>query len=152
MISRQLPLKLPKGSPPHTPRSYRRYDRTAPPPLEVRTHIALADTLKLMVNRNKWEWTHLPFGGKRSKATGALLQRMGVRPGWPDFVFINWTGAHHYLELKRGKATLSDHQDSFFAAMKARGVECAEAHSYAEAIDILARWGVVPISLKDAVA
>jgi hypothetical protein len=72
---------------------------------------------------------------------------MGVRPGWPDFIFINWTGAVYFLEMKSKTGDLSDHQDAFFAAMRSRGIECKCARSYDQAIRILAGWGVVPITV-----
>src|SRR5262245_14012971 len=133
-----------------------------PPPLEVRTHIALADLLDKACDKRRWIWTHLPFGGKRTEATGALLKRMGVKPGWPDFIFISWTGHFHFLELKRGaRGELNEHQQSFFAAMRARNIECRVARSFNEAVRILGQWGVlapaivkqfIPIDEEEAAA
>jgi hypothetical protein len=36
-----------------------------------------------------WQWTHLPFGEKRSAVTGARLKRMGTKRGWPDFILLS---------------------------------------------------------------
>ena len=33
-------------------------------------------------------WSHFPAGENRTAATGALLKRMGLKQGWPDFVFV----------------------------------------------------------------
>lgn len=116
----------------------------APPALEVKTHIALADTLDRWVKKDDWLWTHIPLGGKRTLATGSLLKRMGAKPGWPDFIFIAWTGHVYFLELKRVGNDLSEHQDAFFAACAARGIECRAATGYKEAVTILQKWGVLP--------
>jgi VRR-NUC domain len=134
-------------SPPHTPRAWRRYDRQPPVP-ERNIHIMVADTLKRFVKPHRWQWTHIPSGEYRTKQTAGLLERMGVRPGWPDFILINWTGAVYFLELKSEKGFLSEHQQAFFAAMRARGIECAVARSYDEAIKILAGWGVVNAAIE----
>jgi hypothetical protein len=131
--------------PPHTPRAFRRYDRK-PPIAELSIHMAVADVLRwAKPERRGWEWTHLPMGEKRDPETAGKLERMGVRPGWPDFIFIGATG-FYFLELKSKTGELSDHQQAFFAAMRARGIECRVARSYDEAIRILAGWGMVPVS------
>ena len=33
-------------------------------------------------------WTHIPSGELRDKVTAAKLQGMGVKPGWPDLLFM----------------------------------------------------------------
>jgi hypothetical protein len=120
----------------------------APPIAERTIHIMVADTLKRSCKPDRWQWTHLPMGEKRSKVTAGLLERMGVKPGWPDFIFVAWTGHIYFLEIKSAIGELSDHQQAFFAAMRARKIECKVARSYEEAIRILAGWGVVPITVS----
>jgi hypothetical protein len=88
------------------------------------------------------------MGEKRSPETASLLQRMGVQRGWPDFCFISWTGAIYFLEVKSEKGYLSEDQSAFFAAMRARGIECAVARSYDQAIRILAGWGVIAAGIE----
>jgi hypothetical protein len=73
---------------------------TVPPPIERRTHIALADLLRAAC-RPGWWWSHVPSGEHRSERTGGLLKRMGLRPGMLDFLLISPAGEHHWLELKR---------------------------------------------------
>ena len=124
------------------PDLFTRRVRRAPPALEVRTHVAVADTLRRFCEPD-WLWTHIGHGGYRTKATAGLLKRMGLRPGWPDFVLVSPNGAHHYLELKAGAAPLSPEQRTFAKAMAARGVQHAVARSYAEAIGQLQRWGAI---------
>ena len=68
-MSKALQLSLFKG---------RRQRGVRPPlPLERKTHIALADALRVGCAPG-WEWNHFPSGEKRSEQTGALLKRMGT--------------------------------------------------------------------------
>jgi hypothetical protein len=134
-------------NPPHTPRAWRRYDRRPPVP-ERSIHIMVADTLRRCCNKTKWKWTHIPLGEYRDPKTAGLLERMGVNAGWPDFIFVAWTGHIYFLELKSEKAILSGPQRAFFAVMRQWQIECEVARGYDEAIAILGRWGVVPVSLK----
>jgi hypothetical protein len=135
-------------SPPHTPRAWRRYDRQ-PPISEYKLHCMVADTLRIAKpDRTHWRWTHLPMGEKRDPATAGRLQRMGVKPGWPDFAFLHWTGHIYFLELKSSTGILGEDQQDFHRFSRAAGVECAVARSYDEAIKILAGWGVVSASIE----
>jgi hypothetical protein len=109
----------------------------------------IADVLRRFCKPSKWQWTHLPMGEKRDKATAGLLQRMGVNRGWPDFIFVAWTGHIYFLELKREEdGVLLPEQSGFRALMLQWGIECEVARSFEEAIAILGRWGVVPVSLE----
>ena len=113
-----------------------------PPPYERKTHIAIADTLRVAAAPG-WLWSHFPAGEYRTDATGALLLRMGLKKGWSDFVLIAPDGLHHWLELKRGRAPMSDEQEAFSEALKARGTPWALARSYDEAIAQLRCWGAL---------
>jgi hypothetical protein len=118
--------------------------RKAPPPLEVETHIALADLLRWSANP-EWFWTHFPSGGHRSKVTGALLRRMGTKPGVADFIFVAPTGRFLGLEIKRGRAgRLSEAQEAFQDWCGRHGVAYEVADTYDSAVSILQRWGVLP--------
>ena len=89
--------------------------RAAPPPLEFHTTVLVADYLRWHAKPD-WRWSHFPSGEKRSVATGARLKRMGVQPGWPDFLLLSPAPGRllHCLELKRrGKGRLSDEQVEF---------------------------------------
>ena len=116
--------------------------RRMPPAPERRTHIAIADTLRADC-RPGWWWSHIPSGEYRTENTGALLKRMGLKPGMSDFLLIDPLGEHHWLELKRGASPLSEHQTDFLGMLRQRGVKCAVARSYADAIDTLKAWGVL---------
>jgi hypothetical protein len=122
--------------------------RRAPPAIERRTHIALADLLRRLA-RAGWIWMHIPNGELRTKATGKLLKRMGVLAGTLDFLLIGPDGQHYWLELKRGRAEPSDKQLEFIAGLRERNVPHAVAHSFDEAVDYLKRWDVLrPFSVQ----
>jgi hypothetical protein len=118
-------------------------DRLPPIP-EKATHIALASLLRRpgIVSSRRWEWTHIPLGGKRDKVSAAQLKSMGTKPGWPDFVFLHWTGAIYFLELKSSTGYLEPDQQTFHSKMRVWNIPCRVARSFEEAIDILQRWGV----------
>ncbi len=127
----QLPLPLPG----------RRQTRSSPP-IERRTHIAIADLLRVAA-RKDWIWSHIANGEHRSKQTAALLQRMGVRPGLFDFLLIGPDGRHYWLELKRGRAPLSEAQERFRQELVERDVTHGVARSFDEAVSTLREWGVL---------
>jgi hypothetical protein len=121
----------------------RRQAGVRPPlPIERKTHIALADTLRWACLPD-WLWTHFPAGEHRDEATGALLKRMGLQRGWSDFLLIDPEGVHYWLELKRGKAPLTEDQEAFRDACLARGVPWALARSFDEAVTQLMTWGAI---------
>ena len=120
----------------------RRRGRRPPPPLERRTHIAVADLLRV-AGKPGWVWTHVPNGEHRTAQTAALLKRMGVRPGVFDFLLIGPDGRHYWLELKRGKAPLSEAQERFRQDLVERTVVHGVARSFDDAVACLRDWGVL---------
>lgn len=123
----------------------RRQRGTKPPPApEFRTHCAVADAMRIGIAPG-WIFTHFPAGEKRDAGAAARLKRMGLKPGFPDFLLISPAGVHHWLELKRGSAALTDAQKAFQLAMNERGVPCAVARSFNEAIEILTSWGAIRV-------
>ena len=116
------------------------------PALEFRTHVMVADALKLGAKPG-WVWSHFPAGEKRDPKTAGRLMRMGVRPGWPDFLLIDPIGRLHCLELKRGTAKQTDHQKRFGDAMLARGVPYEVARSFGEAMEVLTVWGAIRLQV-----
>lgn len=114
-----------------------------PPAPERATHIALADILRLNAKPD-WFWSHIPSGEYRPDRTGELLQRMGLKPGMFDFLFIDPQGRHYWLELKRGKlGRLSEAQEAFRARLEACHVPHAIALSLEGALAILHTWGAL---------
>ena len=91
----------------------RRPARRTPPPIERRTHIALADLLRLRRAAGLVVVAIFRSANYRSEKTGALLKRMGTQRGMLDFLLISPTGEHHWLELKRGSAPLTEAQQAF---------------------------------------
>jgi hypothetical protein len=119
---------------------------TRPPlALEVETHIAIADLLRA-AKRQDWWASHIGHGGKRTIETGALLKRMGLVPGIPDFLLYGPDGQEYWLELKRGPAPLSDAQLAFIGEMTKRGVPVEVARSYREAEAQLRAWGALRLA------
>jgi len=121
----------------------RRPARAKPKPaLERSTHIAVADLLRGSARPDVF-WTHLPSGEHRSERTGALLKRMGTKPGLPDFMFISRQGVA-FLELKRGgMGRLSPGQQLFGSLMMEYGVPYAVVRSFAEAEEQLREWHIL---------
>jgi hypothetical protein len=116
--------------------------------LERRTHIALADLLHRAAKPGWW-WSHIPSGEYRTESTARLLKRMGLRPGMFDFLLISPAGRHHWLELKRGTAPLSEAQRGFRDLLAQRGVPHAVARSFDDAVSWLKIWEVVrPIDVQ----
>ena len=117
----------------------------APPlPKEDRTTAAVADALRVAAAPG-WMWSHFPAGEARDEQTGAKLKRMGLKRGWSDFVLIAPDGRHHWMELKRGKASLRVEQEAFAQQLLQRGVPWKVARSFDEAIAVLTAWGAIKL-------
>lgn len=112
------------------------------PPKEISLHMTVADLLRRLA-RPEWAWTHFPAGEKRDVRTASKLKRMGVKPGWPDFLLVGPDGRMHGLELKREGEGLSDTQEDFRLWCVARGVPYAIAYTMAEALVVLEAWGCI---------
>jgi hypothetical protein len=126
--------------------SRRQRGRQAPPPLEIAVHCQVADALRDWASPH-WQWTHIPLGEDRSAVTGAKLKRMGVTPGWPDFLLIA-PGNHpvarpHFLELKRRAHRLKGAQGEFEQWCERNGCPHAVASSYRQAVEVLKGWGAL---------
>jgi hypothetical protein len=116
-----------------------------PPPLERELHIALADALRNGIAPG-WLWSHLPFGEHRSKATAALLQRMGVNGGLPDFMFVGRGFA--FIELKRQGGRLSAVQDAWGRALIGAGAHWLVTNDVRDALDWLRDRGIVRVRVS----
>jgi hypothetical protein len=112
---------------------------------ELALHTMVADDLKRWC-RPEWRYTHVPSGELRTKATAGKLKRMGVMPGWPDFILIGPPGVHN-LELKREGELLNDAQREFRDFCHSNGTPYEVAWTYREAVHILSRWGVLIVEL-----
>jgi hypothetical protein len=125
-----------------------------PPPLEFATHATLADICKRWINP-QWRFTHLPLGeerdhqinpktGKRYSLTGQRLQRMGVMPGWPDFIFVGPNAKVFWLELKRFRTgRLSEDQSEVLAHLVACSFAVLVTTSLDDAVNTLKQAGIL---------
>jgi hypothetical protein len=117
--------------------------RKAPDALERELHIAVADHIRWAI-RPDVIWFHPANGELRSDSTGALLKRMGVRPGVSDLLFAAPPQARlHALELKRRGKRPTPEQTAFLDAVRAIGGVSAWADSYDKAIELLKAWDIL---------
>lgn len=96
--------------------------------------------------RPGWRYTHLPFGELRAKATAAKLQKMGVTPGWPDYMFVG-PGRVCFLELKRFRGKRSNAQDEKVGYLLAAGCGYGMTSSFDDVVSMLQAWGVIPAGI-----
>jgi len=117
-----------------------------PPAKEYQLHTQLADLLRRWVMPG-WKWTHLPFGEYRDPITAGRLKRMGVSPGWPDFVFV---GANRvfFLELKRKGFGLSEAQGEVAEHLIRNGCGYLVTDDLKDALDTLRDMGIVRASVS----
>jgi hypothetical protein len=113
-----------------------------PPPLEFANHVLIADMLRRWCNP-QWQWTHLPMGEKRHICTAVRLKRMGVRPGWPDFLFAGPNGKLVWLELKRKGKNASEAQQAIGQHLRDCGFEYLITDNVNEAVAFLKRLGIL---------
>jgi hypothetical protein len=118
-----------------------------PPTPELSTHVMVADLLRRWANP-QWRFSHLPLGEYRTPATAARLKRMGVVAGWPDFMLLSPAGQVFFLELKRGRAPLTEEQRDFANWCVAHGVPFAIARNFDEALRFLREWGAIRINVR----
>jgi hypothetical protein len=121
--------------------------RTAPPPIERRVHIAIADTIRIGIEPG-WIWWHTPNGELRSDETGALLQRMGVQSGISDFLFLDPLSRLFALELKRKGKKPTDAQKAFLMHVALGSGDAKWVDNFDDAITVLKRWGVLSERVK----
>jgi len=115
-------------------------------PKEIAVHIALADLLRRWC-MPEWRWTHIPLGEHRSKATANRLKRMGVQPGWPDFIFVG-PGVVFFLELKRRGAGRSNEQNDVASHLMRCGCAYLVTSDFIDAVGTLRDLGIVRASVS----
>jgi len=121
--------------------------RRLPPPPEFAVHCLIADTCKLYISP-RWEYTHIAHGevnkyGKRYSPSGQRLQRMGLRPGWPDFQFAGPHRSMFFLELKRRGRGLTEDQARIAAHIVACGFPFLCTSDPDDAIQTLIDLGIL---------
>ena len=91
-------------------------------------------------------WTAFPAGELRSKATAARVQRMGLKPGWPDIQMVLPGGVFVGLEIKApkglGRGAMSPAQVAIREAMTERGAYYYVVRSLDDLRAVLAFHGV----------
>ena len=101
---------------------------------EYKLHVATADLFRAILPPQVL-WLHIPNGGGRDVVTAMHLQRMGLRPGVPDFL-IAWRYWDEnvgnvqetlWLELKSKSGRTSKEQEAF------EGIVTRIGHGYAVA-------------------
>lgn len=113
-----------------------------PTPTEFAKQCVVADVCRLWISPG-WKWTHLPFGEYRLPSTAGKLKRMGVMPGWPDFVFVNPVGLHHYVEMKRDREVVKGGQDEMKEFLEGAGCPYLLSKSVDEILATLSVWGAL---------
>ena len=64
------------------------------------------------------EWSHIPSGGSRHKATAGKLKAEGVRRGVPDYVIVVSGVGTIWIELKNSTGRLSPEQRAWSEAIR----------------------------------
>jgi hypothetical protein len=128
-------------------KSNRQRGTKPPPPLEFSSHVFLADILRRWCSP-QWEFSHLPFGEKRNIVTAARLKRMGVQPGWHDFLFAGPNAKLVWLELKRRGNKLSEDQEEIEAHLRECGFEYLVTDNVDEAVAWLKRLGILRATIE----
>lgn len=114
---------------------------TKPPSAsEFERQCVIADLLKRWCNK-QWRYTHLPMGEHRAWSTAERLKRMGVTPGWPDFLFVGPNVC--WLELKAQGGSLSDDQELLRDHLVWCGHQYFCTKSVPEAVEWLKRMGIL---------
>ena len=121
---------------------FTRRPRKPPSAPEFSLHCMVADVLDRWASPG-WRFTHFPSGELRNKITAARLKRMGVKPGWPDFILLSPASVAHFLELKRRGERLSDSQDEFADWCAAHGYPFACCDDFRAALTVLKGWSAV---------
>jgi hypothetical protein len=119
-----------------------------PAPAEHVWQITLVGILDVGLAQG-WQYSAFPAGEIRDLHVAAKLKAMGLKPGWPDLIFVNPDGIFHGLELKSRAAYrrrdngLSDAQRSFRDHAMACSWQWAVAGDLDDALAVLRSWGAL---------
>jgi VRR-NUC domain len=116
-----------------------------PAPKEIALHMCVAKLLKDHC-LPEWEWGHIPNGEQRDIRAASKLKAMGVRKGWPDFIFITPYGSVMFLELKREGGSLSGEQDEFRLRCIKRRIPFVVASTIDQVLTTFEEWGCLRVS------
>jgi|ERR1700741_1045619 len=85
---------------------------------------------------------HVPNGGRRNPREGARFKAMGVRPGVADILLFWGFNKKAAIELKAGKNSLEDSQETFRDHWMETGGYYCVCRSLDDVIDQLKLWDV----------
>jgi len=91
-------------------------------------------------------WFHVPNGGFRGKAEGAIFKSMGVRAGVSDLILVH-AGKIFALELKAPGGRSTEAQLAFLSDIDAAGAFTAMPEGLDAALQTLEAWGLLKPSL-----
>lgn len=96
-----------------------------------------------------WQWTHINRKCKDDRE-GAIMKRMGVNRGWPDFLLFSPSVSHqiHGLECKRPGEDLRTEQEAWRDWCVAHGGRYAVAETMHEALCALDEWSCLRIKYE----
>jgi hypothetical protein len=139
-------------------KSKRQRGTKPPAPLEFASHVFLADLLRRWCSP-QWRFTHIANGenrehsvnpktGQRYSVTGQRLQRMGMQPGWPDFLFAGPNAKLVWLELKRRGNRLSAAQEEIEQHLRECGFDYLVTDNVDEAVAWLKGLGILRATIQ----
>lgn len=98
---------------------------------------------------NALAWTYVASGEKRNLATASMLKKKGVRPGWPDYIFISGdkmgiNAKTIFLEFKVENGKQSPEQKQFDQALDGcQNIRYYLVRSVENAVRILEQEGIL---------
>jgi hypothetical protein len=121
----------------------------APAPRESKLHVDVAAVLRDHCLPD-WLWRHISAKAANARE-GAIMKRMGVRAGWPDFILISPEGNVRFLELKRLGEEPSDTQKEFRLWCVKHGVTYVIAWNMKAVLAAFGVWGCTRLKLPVAI-
>lgn len=86
--------------------------------------------------------SHFPAGELRTEKTGGRLKRVGLKPGWPDYIGVLSDGRAFGIELKAEGGRMSESQQAVRSAFAARNAPYFVVRSLDDLIETLDELGV----------
>ena len=110
---------------------------------EYQLQVAVAQFLTVALDPERVRYTHLPLGEARDVRVGAKLKRMGLKPGWPDFIILrDHPREPIFIEMKAGRGALSSAQKELAGWFERHGFIYRVCRSLDDVIDVLRGCGV----------
>ena len=85
---------------------------------------------------------HIPNEGKRSKAAGANLKRLGLKPGVPDLCIPVASGKYHslYIEMKTKDGKATEEQAAWIGLLRSQGMCAYVCYGADSAIKLIGQY------------